>query len=257
MKATIGVAILICMLAGCTRVRVHEVKSTISPRISTAPIKSYELNKERTAYIGQAIVKWQEADLDSSKISTDKYIVSTGDFKLQGRYQKNFLLGNSVKLDGKKGEIFKIAGSISLDGIAYYVAVPNDKETSSCCALLFDLEGHLNHRAITDEHFDTIMRSDNAELTPSEASFVVRSDTSNKGELLLGLSHELVYGGINDVTMNVSYREYSPSDQARQAFYQNLVYVPKIDIIRFRDFRIKVHEATNEKIVYTVLEDGL
>ena len=52
-------------------------------------------------------------------------------------------------------------------------------------------------------------------------------------------------------------REYTSEDLARPAFYQNLVYESNKKRIRFKDTIIEIHEATNEKIVYTVISDGL
>ena len=52
------------------------------------------------------------------------------------------------------------------------------------------------------------------------------------------------------------YREYTPDDLARPAFTQTLSYAAGSNIIRFRNVRIEVATADNEKIEYTVVADG-
>jgi len=60
-------------------------------------------------------------------------------------------------------------------------------------------------------------------------------------------NYELLYGGKNDVSINATYREFTPDNLAREAFYQNIVYQPDAKQIRFNNILIEVHEATNEK----------
>jgi len=69
------------------------------------------------------------------------------------------------------------------------------------------------------------------------------------------LNYELLYGGTDGKSIIINYREYTSDDVARPAFYQNLVYESKAEYIRFKNIRIRVHEATNEKIIYTIERD--
>ena len=71
------------------------------------------------------------------------------------------------------------------------------------------------------------------------------------------MNYELIYGGTDGKSLTITYREYTADDLARPAFYQNLVYESKKSRIRFKETVIEIHEATNEKIVYTVISDGL
>lgn len=68
---------------------------------------------------------------------------------------------------------------------------------------------------------------------------------------------EIVFNGITKDAINLLYREYTPDNMARPAFYQNLTYPIDTEIIRFQNIRIKIHTISNESISYTVLEDGL
>jgi hypothetical protein len=69
-------------------------------------------------------------------------------------------------------------------------------------------------------------------------------------------NYELIYGGNDGESFTLAYREFSPDNIARTAFYQDLRYSMKTNEIRFKDTIIQVHSVDNEKIVYTVLEDS-
>jgi hypothetical protein len=70
-------------------------------------------------------------------------------------------------------------------------------------------------------------------------------------------NYELLFGGINDVTISMTYREFTRDSLARPSFFQNLVYETNAKEIRFKNFKITVIEASNEKMVYRVVEDRL
>ena len=66
---------------------------------------------------------------------------------------------------------------------------------------------------------------------------------------------EIIYSGLDENNLKATYREYK-DDIARPAFYQDLMYnLGKSDIIRYKQFKIKVLEATNEVLEYIVIED--
>jgi hypothetical protein len=63
---------------------------------------------------------------------------------------------------------------------------------------------------------------------------------------------ELVYSGRTGDSIRIAYREYSPQDLARTAFFQELTYSVSEPVIRFRDLEITVSEATNSSIKFVV-----
>lgn len=68
------------------------------------------------------------------------------------------------------------------------------------------------------------------------------------------LKKELIYGGLSQKTITVSYREFSDGT-ARPAFTQDLKYdLAEGDIIGFRGARFQVKKATNTVISYKVLK---
>jgi len=62
-----------------------------------------------------------------------------------------------------------------------------------------------------------------------------------------------VYTGKGEDGLKLLYREFTPDDLARPAFYQELTYGSDAKVIRFRKLRIAVELADYEMIVYTVL----
>ncbi len=66
---------------------------------------------------------------------------------------------------------------------------------------------------------------------------------------------ELIYTGRSGTTVYVSYREYK-KDFVRPAFFQELRYdIGQSDTIVFKQYKLKVIEATNEYIRFIVLAD--
>ncbi len=55
----------------------------------------------------------------------------------------------------------------------------------------------------------------------------------------------------------MTYREYTRDDVARPAFFQNVVYETNAKQLRYKDIKIDMLEATNEKVIYSIVEDGL
>ena len=74
-----------------------------------------------------------------------------------------------------------------------------------------------------------------------------------------GIRKELVYSGIGQDILKVTYREYAISpdrgELARSSFYQNLEYtIEPGETITFQDVVIRVHSYTSDKIEYEILQ---
>ncbi len=70
-----------------------------------------------------------------------------------------------------------------------------------------------------------------------------------------GFKYELLYQGISDKVLNITYREFS-NNLARPAFQQDLKYTLNNNSpteIAFRSVKIKVYSADNQSIRYEVL----
>lgn len=84
----------------------------------------------------------------------------------------------------------------------------------------------------------------------------VRKGTFPIEKMNEGFVAELIYGGVMNNIILLSYREFI-NDMARPAFYQDLKYDLNVNkVITFRSIKMKILEADNSKIVFQVIEDG-
>ncbi|HAS6217723.1 TPA: hypothetical protein I7172_23035 [Vibrio vulnificus] len=66
---------------------------------------------------------------------------------------------------------------------------------------------------------------------------------------------ELIYSGVANNTIDVTYREYR-NQLAAQAFYQSVRYdLNESKVIAFQNFTFKVIEASNSRITLQILSD--
>jgi hypothetical protein len=67
---------------------------------------------------------------------------------------------------------------------------------------------------------------------------------------------EIIFTGRSGQNATFLYREFSPDDLAKPAFYQNLTYnLETEDTIQFKKLKIKVLNVSNESIRFKVLSD--
>lgn len=244
-------------LAGCTDVVVVRDNTFYSNEsLSHNYTKSYVIGEKQSAFIGDPIIKWQGVSTKNTEIT--KMFVAKSDFELKGRYAGKGLTSSNIQLKANKTDDFYYFGATNFKGVDYFVIGKNkdtDDDHDNEYYLLITTNGILNKHTIVDNELNDSLTSENPYSSPDEIVFL---EAPIKSKFLTpGISREVVFGGVNNVTLNATYREYTPDDMARQAFSQNLVYQTTAETIRFRGFKIKVHEVTNEKITYTVLEDGL
>jgi hypothetical protein len=70
-----------------------------------------------------------------------------------------------------------------------------------------------------------------------------------------GQNFEIVFNGIDANAMRFQYREYTASDLARPAFFQELSYPLTTPTIRFRDLEISVVTVDAQQLSYVVVAD--
>jgi hypothetical protein len=246
---------MLLIACGCNRVAVME-----SNLIQHSYLKNYSLGELKTAHIGQPIVKAKDF-YEAFKVSYN--MKSSSDFELRGIYQKK-LSDYNVKVQGKKDINYPSSGSIIIDGIEYTIInmkneASRDKDE---IGILVDKHGNLFRNSILDDNHDSRMKLISSDNPQDNITFVKGSINQRFDEHLIRLlgcyiNYELIYGGINNVSLSMTYREFTIDDMARPSFFQNIVYETKAKQIRFKDTVLDVIEATNEKIVYKVISDGL
>lgn len=253
---------MLMLLAGCGKHR--------SELIQHSYLKNYSLGEIKTAYIGQPIAKVRDlyADYDEfqRKFALKYYMKPSSDFELSGKYIKKKYFDFPVKVAGKKDSLYPATGYTSVESIPYTIVnmVNEAHEKKEEVGLLIDDTGKVFKGNILDDDHDLIMKSESSVVTPETLKLIKtdkiveqKFDDSNVDLLACYTNFELIYGGINNVTLSIAYREFTIDDMARPSFFQNIVYETTAKQIRFKEMLLEVIEATNEKIVYKVIGDGL
>lgn len=258
MKKLLLIAVSTIVFAGCGDIRV--IRNDQVPLIGYSYDKSYQIGKEKTEFAGDSIVKWSKYPVEYFK--EPQVFVAKYNFKINGLYIKRDILRNTLDDLVTKGDAFYLFGTTQYESENYYVIGKNIKkadkpyiEGDNDYYLLVDKKGVLNRNILIDQHLDRKLIAAEQKTKTPEIMFDMISILPDKNRK--EFTKELIFGGVNNVTVSATYREYTGSDMARPAFYQNLIYPTSADTIRFQGFNIKVREATNERITFTVIYDGL
>jgi len=201
--------------------------------------KNYEIGQKLAAYVGEPIVKVKSYKIDRFKSllmrPTDDFVIS----------------GGLVTIIGSKNIDYLVIGQTTIENQTYtVVSTPSDRAQNK--GILIKPDGTvynkvLNRGKIMVYTFD---------ISPPDLKFYKTEDEKRIVDADY-INYELIYGGTDGKSITVTYREYTKNDMARPAFYQNLVYESGQRRIRFKKTVLEIHEATNEKIVYTIIDDDL
>jgi len=209
--------------------------------------KNYEINQEQTRFVGQEIVKVK--DYTVIRKTTDKFKPSNNFFI--GLTKESFLQGN-------ENQPIEILGTVQVDDRTYYLVQSVKYEF----LLLFTADGRftgsLAVRSMGPLHSAKEISLYHTEgpikITPANTTFeLIKDETIDKQAGYT--NYEIIFTGVTKDTINLLYREYTPDDLARPAFYQNLTYPVDTLLIRFKQLKIKVVAVSNESIKYIVVED--
>jgi hypothetical protein len=225
--------IVTCFL-GCTQY----VRPTSSEYLGTERVfdKNYEIGQKLSAYVGQPIIKVKAYKVDRYK---SNYMRASDDF---------IISGGIVTITGNKNTDYSVIGETTIGKETYAVVKRRN------IGVLIKSDGSVHNKVLNIG--SKVIMLYTFSVSPHDLKFY-----TSKGEKRIVdadyINYELIYGGTDGKSLTITYREYTKKDLARPAFYQNLVYQLGQSKIRFKDNVVEVHEATNEKIVYTVISDGL
>ncbi len=228
---------------GCANVNYNIPKAQIILKTDKqhSEMKNYRIKEQRKEYVGSPILKSQNLLINK----TIKKYVCRNSFEAN-----KDIITHDGKVAIKKGD-WVSASSYSQES-GYYIMfnLPCFYNESNYCQYYFN---NKNGNTIQDDN-DKIRLTNSYDIVaiPDYQERLIGEET----EMLKGsFSHELIYNGKDGNNIKVSYREYK-DDMARPAFFQDLTYnLKESDIIRYKNYKIKVHKATNEEISYTVTED--
>lgn len=239
-------------------------------------VKNYKIGEMKTASIGQEIIRINPYAIVTTSTKRkkktilhyfNKYASSSEPISIKYKYRlwnyeiadgplRNNLSTKSIKIKDQTYYIFSLPKS---DYNKWGILI-NDKGEIFTSGLYNDYNSLMLYPE-TINIIPTKFSISEAKIKEAEAEADTDTDTdaepkveSNKRK---EAPYELIYAGQNNVSLNVTYREYTSDDIARTAFYQNITYQADAKNIRFRNFEIKIHSASNEQITYTVLKDDL
>jgi len=233
--------ILSLLIIGCGRwvdVKISDVKTDDYK----CYLKSYKVGEIKTVFIGQEIIK-----ISPFTKTTSYYAIVPKNFIIETRYKfRNY------KIEPGSREHHPITKSVIIEGRKYYIISLKDNH-DYIWGILLDINGVIYESALYSFNHEMLYYPDSSYMSHREFKISKIDNAQSNDEL----PFELIYSGKNNVSLNVIYREFTANDLARPAFFQNLTYEANAKQIRFKNFVIQVHESSNEKLTYTVLEDGL
>lgn len=266
MKKVLLFSILICffIIQGCASGQwIYLIPKPLTPcevkeTRAVSYDKNYKIGEHKSAFIGQEIIRVKDY---ARIIKNDEFInsfIAPKDFIVTAKYTIDTY---QLKIEANKK--YQIDEMIVVNGMPYFlIKLPNEsKRYHKYFGVLVSCDGSIFESAIYSYYYEMLFYPSVITFTPDvqNVKFIVQKDIKETKDfdVIPGIMYELIYTGKNDISLNATYKEYSASDLARPAFFQNLTYQANAKQIRFKDFVIQIHSATNEKIIYTVLEDGL
>jgi hypothetical protein len=245
-----SVLILVVAMTGCATVNIEPLQASVSPYVAEN-IRNYSLNQTLVASVGDTVVKRRQ--YFSRTLTFHDRASPDVDFE----FVCNVPLNREFRCRGTSGVEIPVAGNTSIDGTQYQVlqlgstnnglpvGMLIDRQTRQASGIgvwrngfgVWDTKGGASFQVSPLPVFKAPMRVDVDKTKPFE-------------------SIELVYTGLNGRSITLLYREFTPDDLARAAFFQNLTYdLSSSDTIAFKAFRIKVLEASNQSLRYVVIQD--
>lgn len=230
--------------------------------------KNYKIGEKITAFVGQEIVKVKSFTERTEIFDTVKYIKkvvkSNTTINIHAKYAVN-----NYHIKSNENQEYEVHSTINNNlgtirnnlGIGEFNLIELNDDKGTRWGMLIDDNGAVHTGAIYS--FEHEMLYFPLVISVSPGVFIIYEKAEGKEEkreiekTIPGMAIELIYSGKNDVSLNATYREYTPDNMARPAFFQNITYRADAKQLRFKDFVIKLHDVSNEKITYTVLEDGL
>jgi len=201
--------------------------------------KIYKLNSIEKVNIGNPILAVIVYDYGIPNYSIDA--ISTLSLSLNFRWKLR-----TYTVDINSDDVHLINSIVEVDGSKYYIAkVYHQNEWG----ILISESGKALNSCVYNFYHSMLFYPEDSLPIPNNKIFRL---TENGKKALM---YELIYSGRNDVSLNFTYREYTGADIARPAFYQNVTYQAAAKHIQFKNFKINIIEASNDKIIFSISDD--
>ena len=215
---------------------------TISSPASRVYDKNYILDKKQTVYIGEPIIKVK-----------DYYVYKSYEPKLSP--SADFAVTDGITATFKQGLTYDSVGTITYNSTKYTIVPSTVAFMGATLGILVDADGAiLNKTARLMDGEAYIPDSTSAEIVPQNVKMVREYKervATDKGFT----NHELIFSGIDKDTLTMTYREFTPDDIARPAFFQTLTYRSDSNSIRYKQYKIAIYDVSGESITYAVTEE--
>jgi len=232
---------LLFLFSGCA-VHTASPKTSIHSETKQIGFKNYTLGQETIVYVGKPLVLVKEYTILESESS----LQANNSFTITGG-----ISSAAVNVAGSRKQIFPIVGSIDVKGVTCKtIEIPGS-------VFVFAIKPNSTFSGIVAGFtyaWSPVKNINVYKINPPDTRFYPVK-TQQVLENVPFTNMELVYSGLSDNTLHLLYREYTPKNLIRPAFTQELSYPSDAKIIRFRDFKIEIKEASAEKLVYSVTED--
>jgi len=221
--------------------------------LKTEEVKNYKLNEEYSVNVGDTIIVRRSYLYKIAE--KDDRAVASKDFKLTAK----LALAHDISCVGRKGEQMLVEGTTTLKGQRYFIVKVGQINGGGDVGALVDATtGQVSKIGVGQNAFGSWVTTaisgivaEPADVTFSPAKSV-EIDQSKPYE-----NYQIIYTGRSGENVTFVYREFTPDDLARPAFYQNLTYnLAESKVIQFRKLQMQVIEATNERIKLKVISDS-
>lgn len=234
-----SLSLVLCLaLAACAELPLR-VNPYVAPpaEFERVSVNNYELNHTQRANVGESMVRAKHYTVKKGPIGALTPRTDVGMLLSAGGGQ--FALVAGVH--------YPIVGVRMARGVSYRVVRVGGVH------ILVTEDGRIEEGTVLGPQYAVIVYRLSTNPSPAYMDPVVSEVPVAEWDFT---NFEIIYTGRTHDSLRFSYREYTPQDLARPAFYQELTYPADTEYIRHKALRIQIEEATNESITYRVVEDG-
>jgi hypothetical protein len=233
----------------------HNYSFSSNTECKEESIKSYRLNSQQKTYIGDKMIEIFNGGYECNNAF---YSYSTAPFKALKNYQKDNRDNHQYII--QLGKVYPV--SYENKDNTFYLTIYEDcpkNNARTAYFVLLDNNGNLKSNDISTEFYDCKIPNyfHDEKIFERYNGLTESINKCDKNKICSTdyFNMELIYGGINGSVVSLDYREYTKG-MARQAFSQHLTYdLSKSKIIRYKNIKIQILDATNEAIDFKVVED--
>jgi hypothetical protein len=235
-KVSTALIFVFFLFTACALVTYHTPVIEGPKRIAE---KNYEINQQQTVYAGD---KMMEARDYWATFNTQRKMMALNDFTIEGPY---------VKHSGSKGDMYNLILTSDVNKqLTFFIEIPG----------VFHRYGIGPDGKWLNAHFfegqtmkaKTPIKPEDTTFEHVEVAKLIKVDASKPFTYF-----EIIFTGIMQDAINLLYREYTPDNLEQPAFQESLAYTSDVNLIRYNEITIQIHDVTRESISYTVLDDGM